>query len=153
MSFASDEFDFAESQAPPPSLQWRSWPLRESLPAAFFVPVGLLAAGGAVRWVTGQTHLALVAVAALAIALWRFFLPVSFELNSEGVSQWVFGRRRRIAWREIRRYEVCSSGVLLLPRPDACPLDACRGLHLPWGKHRADVLAHIHYYLDRPSAK
>ena len=153
VSFASDEFESTESRAAPPSIQWRVWPLAESLPAAVLVSAGLLGGGAAVRWVTGQTHLALVAVAVLAIALWRFFLPVWFELNSEGVSQWVFGRPRRIAWRKIRRYEVCSSGVLLLPRADARPLDVCRGLYLPWGKHRSEVLAHVHYYLDRPSAK
>jgi hypothetical protein len=103
--------------------------------------------------VTGRLHLALLAVAALGIALWRFFLPTTFELNSEGVSQWRFGRRRRIPWREIRRYDVYSSGVLLLPVADACPLDACGGLFLPWGKHRPEVLAHVHYYLDRPAEK
>ena len=151
MSFAPDEFDFAESQAAPPSLQWRSWPLGESLSAAVLVPAGLLAAGAAIRWVTGQTHLALLAVAALGIALWGFFLPTAFELNSEGVSQWLLGRRRRIPWREIRRYQVRASGVLLLPSADACPLDACRGLYLPWGRHRPEVLAHVHYYLDRPA--
>ena len=153
MSFASDEFDFAESQAAPPSLRWRSWPLAESWSAAILVAVGLLGAGAAVRWATAATHLALLAMAALAVALWRFFLPTSFELNAEGVSQWLFGRRRRIPWRDIRRYQVCSSGVLLLPQADACPLDAYRGLYLPWGKHRPEVLAHVHYYLDRPAAQ
>ena len=103
--------------------------------------------------VTAETHLALLAVAALSVALWRFFLPTSFELNAEGVSQWLFGRRRRIPWRDIRRYQVCSSGVLLLPRADACPLDAYRGLYLPWAKHRPEVLAHVHYYLDRSAAQ
>ena len=153
MSFASDEFDLAESHGPPPAVQWRSWPLGESLPGAVLVAAALLGGGAAVRWVTGQTHLALVAAALLAVALWRFFLPVWYELNAEGVSQWVLGRPRRIPWRNVRRYEVCSSGVLLLPRADACPLDVCRGLYLPWGKHRQEVLAHVHYYVDRPSAK
>ena len=145
------QLDSSEADEPPPSVQWQSWPMRDSLPAAAMVVGGLVAAGAGVVWITAETHLALLAVGVMAIALWRFFLPASFELNTDGVSQWLFGRRRRIPWREIRRYEVCSSGVLLLPRADRCPIDAYRGLYLPWGKHRSEVLAQVHYYLDRPS--
>ena len=144
------QLDSTEREEPPPSVQWRSWPMRDSAIAAAMVLVGLAAAGAAVRWVTAETHLALLAVGVLALALWRFFLPASFELNPDGVSQWLFGRRRRIPWRQIRRYEVCSSGVLLLPHADRCPIDAFRGLYLPWGRHRSEVLAQVRYYLDRP---
>jgi hypothetical protein len=154
VSFASDQygqFDLSEPEGPPPSIVWRSWPLRDSFAGAASTLALLIAAGSGVRWITGQTHLAVLAVAVLVLALWRFFLPTAFELSSEGVSQWLLGRRRRIPWRAIRRYEICSSGVLLLPRADACPIDACRGLYLPWGPHRHEVLAHVRYYLDRPS--
>ena len=150
MSFPPEHHDGSEATGPPPSVQWRSWPLRDSVLAATIVLAALAGAGVGVWSLTGKTHLALLAVAVLAIALWRFFLPVSFELNSEGVSQFVFGRRRRVPWRGIRRYEVCSSGVLLLPHADPCPLDACRGLYLPWGKNRQEVLAQVRYYLERP---
>jgi len=147
----SEQFDFPDLEESPPSVQWRSWPVRERMAAASMVVGGLVAAGLLVRWITGQTHLALVAVAVLAIALARFFLPTLFELNPDGVSQWRLGRRRRIPWREIRSYEICAAGVLLLPHADPCPLDAYRGLYLPWGQHRDEVLAHLHYYLDRRS--
>lgn len=102
-----------------------------------------------VRLLTGQTHLALLALAALAAALWRFFVSVVFELNADGVNRWVFGRHKLIAWRAIRRYEVCSTGVLLLPFSDRCPMDSFRGLFMPWASHRHEVLAHLRYYLDR----
>lgn len=152
MSFAPEHHDGPEAAGPPPSVQWRSWPLRDSVWGATGV-VGSLAGAGVGVWsLTAKTHLALLAVAVLAIALWRFFLPVWFELNSEGVSQFVFGRRRRVPWKGVRHYEVCPSGVLLLPHADPCPLDACRGLYLPWGKNRQEVLAQVRYYLDRPPA-
>jgi len=149
----SQRFDLSDPPEPPPSIQWRSWPLAESFLAATMVLIGLLAAGAGIRWITAQTHLALLAVAVLVIALWRFFPPTSFELNPEGVNQWFFGRHRRIPWREIRGYEVCSTGVLLLPHADSCPADAYRGLYLPWGKHRREVLALVEHYLDRPSGE
>ena len=92
----------------------------------------------------------LLALVALATALWRFFLPVVFQLSEEGVDQWLFGRRRRIPWQAIRRYEVCSAGVLLLPHEDRPVMAAFRGLYLPWSTHRDEVLVHVHHYLDRP---
>jgi hypothetical protein len=151
MSSPVDPLELPMPPAPPPPLQWRSWPLRENVPGAILVFGGLVGAGAGVRWVTGQTHLALLAVAVLALALWRFFMPTLYELNIGGVNQWLFGRHRRIPWREIRHYEVQSSGVLLLPRAEPCPMDAFRGLYLPWGKRRDEVLAQVRYYLDQSS--
>lgn len=101
---------------------------------------------------TGRIHLALLAAAVLAASLWRFFLPVTFELNADGVNQYFFGRHRSIIWKEIRRYELRPAGVLLSPFSDSCPMDAFRGLFLPWGDRRDEVLGQIRYYLDRPKA-
>ena len=103
-----------------------------------------------VYWLTQQVYLALLAPVVLAAALWRFFLPVEFELGAEGVEQRVFGRRRCIRWQQIRRYEVCSAGVLLLPGDDRSALAPFRGLYLPFSTHRQQVLAHVHHYLGRP---
>ena len=147
---ASDQYDLSGLNEPPPSARWRSWPLYESLSTATMVLAGLLAAGTGIGWITGQTRLALLAAAVLVIPLWRSFLPTLFELNTDGVNQWLFGRHRRIPWEAIRRYEVCSAGVLLLPCADRCPMDAYRGLYLPWGAHRDEVLAHVRYYLASP---
>jgi len=133
---------------PPVPIQWRSWPVREGVVGASLVFLGLVAAWALVRWITGQMHLALLAMAALGLSLWRFFLPVTFELNAQGVEQSLLGRRRCTAWEAIGRYEVCKSGVLLLPHRDRCPIDVFRGLYLPWGSHREEVLAHVRYHLD-----
>lgn len=150
MSSPSTQANLSEHERPPPPVQWRSWPVRESFPTALAILGGMTLAGVLVGWLTGRTHLALLAVAVLGAAMWRFFVPTLFELNANGVSRWVLGRYRRIPWREIRRYQVCSTGVLLLPTADSRPTDAFRGLYLPWGKRRGEVLAQIHYYLDRP---
>ena len=133
---------------PPVPVQWRSWPLREGALRASLVLAGLVAAWAVVRWVTGQMHLALLAMAALGLSLWRFFLPVTFELNAQGVDQWLLGRHRHIPWQAIGGYEVCQAGVLLLPEADCCPIDVFRGLYLPWGSRREEVLAHVRYHLD-----
>jgi len=150
MSTESKRRGPSRADNPPPALSWRCWPIREHPMGTLIVLAGLAAAALGVRWLTDQTHLALLAVGALALALRRFFLPVVFELNPEGVQQWLFGRHRRIPWTVIRRYEVCPAGVLLLPFADRSAMDAFRGLYLPWGSHRDEILFQVRYYLDRP---
>jgi hypothetical protein len=83
----------------------------------------------------------------LALSLWRFFLPVVFTLSDTGVNETLLGRDRRIPWLAIRRYELQSKGVLLLPYSDAAGVDSLQGLFLPWGSHREEVLALLSYYL------
>ena len=142
------EYESTWADEPPPLVRWWSWPIRDSIPGAFVVLAGLSAAGTGVHAATGRLHLALFVVLALSVALWRFFIPMLFELNTDGVNQWVFGRHRRISWNEIRHYKICSKGVLLLPREEYCPMDALRGQYLPWRNRREEVLDQIHYYLD-----
>jgi hypothetical protein len=144
------EYGSAWADEPPPLVRWWSCPVRDNILSALVVLAGLTAAGMGVHAATGRLHLALFAVLVLTMALWRFFIPVLFELNTDGVNQWVFRRHRRISWNEIHRYDICSKGVLLLPHTDRCPMDAFRGLYLPWRNRREEVLAQIHYYLDPP---
>jgi len=150
MSTGSRELPQYWTDAPPPALAWQSWPLREHPVGALLVLVLLAAVGVGVEFVTSALHLAALAVAAASLAMWRFFLPVAFELNPDGVDQWLFGRHRRIPWVAIRRHEVCPAGVLLLPFSDRSPLDALRGMYVPWGDHREEVLFQVRYYLNRP---
>ncbi len=124
--------------------------MRDDTVRASSLVVGLLVGAVLIRWLSGQTYLALMAVIALAVALWRFFLPVEFELNERGIDQRVFGRRRHVPWQAVQRYEVCSSGVLLLPDEDRSPMAPFRGLYLPWSDRRSEVLALVGHYLEWP---
>lgn len=138
----------AELQPPPPLL-WRSWPVWENGWRSVLVIAGLLAAALVVRLATSQTHLAIAALAVLLIALWRYFVPVTFELSGDGVTQSVLGRKRRIPWRAIGHHETADAGVLLLPEEDPSLMAPLRGLYVPWGSHRDEVLRHIDYYLGK----
>ncbi|MHB8899598.1 MAG: hypothetical protein ACYC6Y_12700 [Thermoguttaceae bacterium] len=133
---------------PPPLVRWRRWPLRDNLAVGVMGVVGLLSAGYVVYRQTGRFHLAAAAVGVLAVSAWRFFLPVTFELNAEGVHQWVWGRHRRIPWGEIHGHRIFPAGVLLLPYEEGAPMDVIHGLFLPWGRRRDEILAQLRYYLD-----
>jgi len=110
---------------------------------------GLAAAAMVVYLFSRQITLAALASVALTAALWRFFLPVEFQLSEKGVDQWYLGRRRHIPWGKIVRHEVCAAGVLLLPDKAPSVLSAFRGLYVPFGPHRDAVLVFVQHYLER----
>jgi len=101
-----------------------------------------------VGWWTSQPLVGGGLAAALAIVLWRTWLPVIFVLGLSGVTQSVLGRSRRISWSAIRSFEIEPGGVLLSPDAQLVPLSPLRGLYLPWLGQREKVLATIEYYLQ-----
>ena len=124
--------------------------MRDDAVRGSLVVVGLVAGAVLVGWLSGQPYLALAALTALAAALWRFFLPVEFELSERGIDQQILGRRRRIPWQAIQRCEVGAAGVLLLPDEDRSAMAPFRGLYLPWSGRRKEVLTLIGHYLEWP---
>ena len=84
----------------------------------------------------------------LLIALWRFWLPIRYELGSQGVTQTVLGRETRIPWTSIVNYQVRTRGIVLFSDAVLTPLSSLRGLYLPWGRQREPVLAQVDYYLS-----
>ena len=148
MSSTPNSSTSAWTDEAPPLVRWRSWPLRDHLLLGALAIAGLIGVGLLVQWQTDRLHLAIGAAAAVAVAAWRFFVPITFELNAEGVHQWIFGRHRRIPWSEIRSHRMLASGVLLLPYEQGPPIDVMHGLFLPWGLRRDEILAQLRYYLD-----
>jgi hypothetical protein len=135
----------AVRRAPPPPLRWRHWPIEEGGPSAWLLSLVMLGATGMVGWETGSATWALAACGLVAAAAWRYFVPVYYELNAQGIFQEVLGRRRRITWRSVGRAEVCRDGVFLAR--GAGLLATMRGLYLPWGRYRAEVVGLVAYYL------
>ncbi len=132
---------------PPPSVRWRIWPLLDRPGRGVAVLSAMAFAGLVAQWATGRPQLGLLVSVVLVTSVWRFFLPTSFELDRNGIDQRRFGHRRRIPWKAIRRLERCAAGVLILHHADDCPMDRLRGLFLPWGEKRREVLAHIDFNL------
>jgi len=124
------------------------WPLVQR-PAASLALLAL-AAGTAcfVGWWTRQPLVGGGVAAALAVVLWRTWLPVTYSIGISGVTQTVLGRSRRISWSAIRSHEIQADGVLLSPDAELVPLSPLRGLYLPWLGQREKVLAQVEYYLQ-----
>ena len=132
----------------PEDLVWQIWGLRD---LGWFGWLNLLLAavvGYGVGWLTGWPAAGAGVFVVLLLTLWRFWLPMRVELTSQGISQTVLGRTRRIPWTAVRNYQVRTRGVLLFPDLVLTPLSPLRGLYLPWGLHKEQVLSHVEYYLN-----
>ena len=140
MSTATDPTVPRDLLTAPPDLVWQSWPLLDNAPWSWCVVPGLVALSWLVTTATGEPILGIAAAAALAIALWRLFLPVRYEIGPSGICRIVLGRRSLLRWRRVRHIEVRRSGVMLFERRDVPPLDALRALYLPCAKHRDMVI-------------
>lgn len=131
----------------PAPVVWRSWPLVDGgHPGWPLVTMGV-ALSAAVFFTTGHVGWVLVAAAAFALATWRYFVPIVFEVDAMGVTQHAFGRQRRTPWNAIRRCEIDSRGVYLA-RSDLLT-DTFRSLYLPTGPQHEQVVAAVRYYLPR----
>lgn len=87
-----------------------------------------------------------VSFAALAVAAWRLWVPVTFEFGSRGVIYSVLGRTRHLPWSHIARYEVRPRGLLLFAEADTSPLAALRSVYIPWHGQRAAILEVVGFY-------
>jgi hypothetical protein len=129
----------------PPPVSWRCWPLAAGGRQVWLWLATAAAAATVVGYSTGNLRWATFGALLIALAAWRVFVPVVFEVNAMGISQHLFGRSRRIAWNSIEYLEVGREGVYL--SPDGSALAALRGLYVPWEAHRAEVLALVEYFL------
>lgn len=106
--------------------------------------LGLMATGAGVVAESGA--MGGVCFAALAIAAWRLWVPVTFEFRSRGVIYSAFGRSRRIPWTQIARFEERPRGMLLFAEDDTSPLAMLRSIHVQWNGQRAAILEVMAFY-------
>lgn len=129
----------------PVPIAWQSWPVIDSV----WVLLGLTAvvvAVPAVVWSTARNlPMAIACGLVAAYSVWRQFVPTVFELNALGVTTRTLGRSRRVPWISIDRFVVGNRGALLTS--SGAPLEIFRGLYLPWGGHRDQILSSLRYYL------
>ena len=109
----------------------------------------LVAVSLAVGWKLESVLSGGLAAVALAVAAWRLWLPVTWDLGYGGVTETVMGRAVRIPWTAIAGWREYRSGVLLLPEADTAPILALRGRFLAWRNRRADVMALLEHYVGR----
>lgn len=129
----------------PVPIAWRVWPVIDSVWELLGLST-ILVLVPLVTWsLSGRTALTVLCTFAVGAVTWRHFFPTICEVNALGVTQRLFGRTKRIPWLSIDRYVVGRKGVFLTSA--GAPLELFRGLYLPWGAHREQILASLRYYL------
>jgi hypothetical protein len=121
-----------------------NWPLRDEGLRSWALLGGVIILVALVWAIWGNPAFALFAYAMLALALWRLWLPVKWELGLTGVTMVVLGFRRRIPWLSIARFEMRDDGVWLFADRDP---SAQRGTFIGYAGERDRIKACIEYYL------
>jgi hypothetical protein len=134
-------------RALPEEVMLVDWPLRDQPVSASLALTLVAGAAWLAIWATENSFAGTLVAVALAVTLWRTWLPVRYQLGSGGIVQSVLGWRRRIAWSAIRHYEVRPDGVILSPDVAVPQMASGRGLYLHFGSQREAVLAQLDYYL------
>jgi len=134
-----------------PSAEVRQWPLRDEPWAVAVLICVVTALSIGIGMIATSLWWGLGAAVALVVSLWRMWIPVEFRIGELGVIQTTLRRSWRIPWESFSDYEVRQSGVLLLPEDDNSVLGRMKGVYVPWGERKEDVLAVIAHYLDEAS--
>jgi hypothetical protein len=129
------------------SIRWRNWPLVDCAAWPWLALIGIAAVGGFVFWMGGSWFLALAVMAALAVILWQFLVPVTYEATSLGLRRYALGRVRLVPWQAIRAYQLRPTGVVLYQTPDPTRLDLLRSLFVPYPTDEDEMLVAVRMYL------
>ncbi|MEQ8791793.1 MAG: hypothetical protein RIC55_36365 [Pirellulaceae bacterium] len=134
----------------PRDLRITNWPLRDDGPKVLLPVVIVATVAVCVASFVNSPATGLLALAALMLAMWRLWIPVTYEFNSQGVTQVLFGRRRRVSWRKIGGYRVRRGGVWLLPHDSELQVAAPRSLFVRGGRQLETLVAVVTFYLGPP---
>jgi hypothetical protein len=133
-------------QAGAASLRWRSWPLMDGLTWSWSVLLGVLIVGGFAIWY-GSPLVAVAVAAALAVVLWQFFLPVTYEVTSLGLRRYALGRIRLVPWQAVRAYQLRPTGVVFFQNANPTRADQLISLFVPYPEDEDEMLVAVRLYL------
>jgi hypothetical protein len=125
----------------PTPFKWRSWPVVDEARRSWPLIAVLAAVAVLAGWMTSDVFAGLLVAAVLAAAVWRLWLPVTYEINSQGIEERCFGRQKRIPWSQLIAGEIHAHGISFqfeLQDRAGC---MWRSFFLPWDRHRETVLA------------
>jgi len=127
----------------PDTLEWTVWPARERPWAAAVLLVSLAVLGVLIDQGTGDRVLAVAAPIFVLMSVGSFVAKTRYRLTGETIEVKALGVARARPWGEMRRATVDRGGVFLSPFEKRSWLEAYRGVRLPFGGNRDQVVAFV----------
>jgi hypothetical protein len=125
------------------ALEWSVWPARERPWAAAVLVASLLVLGVLITQGTGDKVLGAAAPVFVLLSVGSFIARTRYRLTSESIEVRALGVARARPWSEMRRATVDRGGVFLSPFEKRSWLEAYRGMRLPFGGNRDQVVAFV----------
>ena len=123
------------------SLEWSSH-LMSQYPAKGIILVAVTALFCALMWILFEHWLYGVLTAVLLfLATMKFYFPVRYRLDGEGVRRWYIGFEKFRPWSDFRNVYVHRDGLFLAPFEKPSRLDSFRGLYLNYRDNKDEVVA------------
>lgn len=129
--------------AAPETLTWTVWPARERPWAAVVLLASLGVLGLLITQGTGDRVLGIAAPLFILGSVGSFIAKTSYRLTADAIEVKALGVARTRPWSEMRRATVDRGGVFLSPFLTRSWLEAYRGVRLPFGGNRDQVVAFV----------
>ncbi len=127
----------------PKTLEWSVWPARERPWAAAVLLASLAVLGVLIAQGTGDRVLGVAAPVFILVSVGSFIAKTHYRLTPESIEVRALGVARARPWTEMRRATVDRGGVFLSPFEKRSWLEAYRGVRLPFGGNRDQVVAFV----------
>lgn len=134
----------------PSPIYFSSWLIVDRKWTALFLVSALVLTSLVVWYYSGLLVCGILSAILALSVIWYIFIPVHFEVNSEGILRWTVGRKRLIPWEDIQVYLVRRNGLLLLSRRERFYLESLRGFFLPVpASLKTEVLYRFQMFVDK----
>lgn len=124
------------------SLSWTVWPMRERPLRSAAVILFLMVVLWAIASAFGTAWIFVSAII-LLVYLAGFFFPTRYLLGPESISARGLVSRKKRHWSGLKKYYVGKKGVHLSPYARPSRLESFRGIYLPFGGKREEILRFI----------
>ena len=124
-------------------LHWSVWPARQKPLAAAVLVAGAVVLGVLITRGTGDRLLGIAAPLFVLVSISSYLLPTHYRLTRDAVEVRSLGVVRARPWGEMKRFDEDASGLFLSPFEKRSWLDAYRGVRLPLGGNRDQVVAFV----------
>ena len=131
-------------------LFYNVWPVGDQKGNTVFLIVVMVVVVFLVSHLVDSLWGGLLGVCVMLPTIWQVFMPAHFEINGDGIVRNLLGRKRFIAWEDIRCYQIRQNGILLLPQNDRFFLESFRGFYLPVPTSlNTEILYRFRIFVDR----